>query len=115
MSDFAKLFRVGQYQLLVFIEDDQEKDDHSILHQMVDLDGARMDLAMKGPTSAMEKLFDLYDNLAGQNFFTLEFVKKTFKSFNLTLPETPGDDPETKVVGLLKDTKRPAPRSFLEQ
>lgn len=78
MHRFAKLFEVGEYQLLVFIDatdDESDNEDYVAVHQMTDIGGALLDLTMRGPETAMQSLFDQYDDTAAANFFTLDMVK----------------------------------------
>lgn len=74
---FAKTFDVGAYQLLVFIDrTDDNEDDHTALHQMVDVGVALLDLTLRGPDAAMRKVFEGYEQDNAINFFTISTVQK---------------------------------------
>lgn len=74
---FAKLFEVGKYQLLVFIDTtDDNEDDYTAVHQMTDIGGALLDMTLRGPEKAMRTIFDGYGQEQAVNFFGIETVQK---------------------------------------
>ena len=84
MRKFAKLFDVGDRQLIVYVEADvdHEEDGKSIVHQITDLGGAGLDLTIGGPDAAMRKVFDMYDQTAAENFFKIDIVAKAVEEFS---------------------------------
>lgn len=83
MRKFAKLFDVGDRQLIVYVEvdTDHEEDGKSVVHQITDLGRASIDMTIGGPDAAMWKLFEMYDQTAAENFFKIDIVAKAMEEF----------------------------------
>lgn len=81
MTDFAKLFRVGEQQLLVFMEPDSDSaDDGILLHQMIDVNGLVIDLKMRGSENAIEAVFARLGQEEAENFFKIDVIKSLLES-----------------------------------
>lgn len=77
MQKFAKLFDVGERQLIVYFEyanDDDE--DKYLVHQISALGFAMIDITFSGPEVAMRKVFDMYEQATAENFFNMDIIKK---------------------------------------
>lgn len=82
MHKFAKLFDVGERQIVVYIEyaDDADGDeDQWTLHQITSADFGMLDLALTGPEAAMRKILDAYDQSAAENFFRMPIVTRALE------------------------------------
>lgn len=87
MRRFAKVFDVGEQQLLVHIgdvDDDDDRDGYVKLHQITDIGAAMLDVALTGPEEAMRKVLDAYDQTVAENFFKIDIVAKAVSSFAAT-------------------------------
>jgi hypothetical protein len=79
MHKFAKLFDVGERQIIVYIEcaDDADGDeDKYTLHQITSASFGMMDVAFSGPEAAMRKILEAYDQSAADNFFRMPIITR---------------------------------------
>jgi len=63
IRDFAKIFKIGELQVLYYVEydHDHEKDEMGILHQMIQDDEINFD--MKAKNISVENAFKLFDGM----------------------------------------------------
>lgn len=74
MRDFAKIFKIGETQVLYFVEydSDHEKDEMAIVHQMIQDDDINFDLTMKNiPVDAAFKVFDGMTEASAQKLIAM--------------------------------------------
>jgi len=84
MKKFARVFDVGQYQLLVYIEpdNDNEDDGYSRVHQITDVGGAILDMAFVAPDAPAQIVFNDYSQDNAVNFFGIGMVAKVIEQFS---------------------------------